>query len=79
MIVKKKLNLYGVYSALNDQFDRNPWEVAGGLSFFPSGTRAWRINLHIIRIEKSPAGSTFGYYTAGQSGTTFTIATDLML
>ncbi|MFC5270352.1 hypothetical protein [Adhaeribacter terreus] len=78
-IIKKKLDMYGVYSTLRDQFDRNPWEVAGGLSFFPSGTRSWRVNLHIIRIEKSPAGSTFGYYTAGQSGTTVSIATDLML
>jgi hypothetical protein len=78
-VIKKKLDIYGAYSALNDQFNRDPWEVAGGLSFFPSGTRSWRINMHIIRIEKSPAGSTFGYYTAGQSGTTFTLATDIML
>jgi hypothetical protein len=78
-IIKKRLDLYGAYSTLIDQFDRNPWEVAGGLSLFPSGTRAWRVNLHVIRIEKSPAGSTFGYYTAGQSGTTITLATDILL
>jgi hypothetical protein len=78
-VIKKKLDLYGVYSTVIDQFERNPWEVAGGLSFFPSGTRSWRINLHIIRVERSPAGSTFGYYIAGQSGTTISIATDIML
>ncbi|KAA9332628.1 hypothetical protein F0P94_11490 [Adhaeribacter soli] len=78
-VIKKKLDLYGVYSTVIDQFDRNPWEVAGGLSYFPSGTRSWRINLHLIRVERSPAGSTFGYYIAGQSGTTVSIATDIML
>jgi hypothetical protein len=62
-----------------DDFKRYPWEVAGGASYYPYGSRSWRLNLHIIRVEKSPAGSNFGYYTAGQSGTTISIGTDILL
>jgi hypothetical protein len=29
-------------------------------------------------VHKSPTGSSFGYYTAGQSGTTFSIGTDVL-
>jgi hypothetical protein len=61
-----------------DDFKRNPWEVSGGVSVYPTGTRSWRLNLHVIRIEKSPTGSNFGYYTAGQSGTTVSVGTDII-
>ena len=45
----------------------------------PSRSRSWRLNLHVIRIEKSPAASNFGFYTSGQSGTTISIGTDILL
>jgi len=79
MVVPKHLGLYVVTSQIYDQFNRRPWEFAYGASFYPYGNRNWRLNMHIIRIEKSPAGSFFGYYTAGQSGTTFSLATDILL
>ena len=79
MVVRKKLGLYVAGGYVFDDFERNPWEVAGGASFYPYGSRSWRINLHVIRIEKSPTSSNFGYYTAGQSGTTISIATDILL
>ena len=79
MIVPKKLNLYVAGGKVFDQFDRNPSELAGGLSYFPFGTRSWRLNLHVITIDKSPTASNFGYYTAGQSGTTVSLATDILL
>ncbi len=44
-----------------------------------AGTRSWRLNLHLIRVEKSPAASNFGFYTSGQSGTTISIGTDILL
>lgn len=78
-VIKRKLMVYGVYSKMYDQFKRKPWEVIGGVSYYPSRTRVWRINLHVIRIEKSPAGSTFGYYIGGQSGTTIGLSTDFLL
>jgi len=79
MVVPQHLGLYVVTSQIYDQFKRRPWEFAYGATYYPYGNRNWRLNLHIIRIEKSPTGSTFGYYTAGQSGTTFSLATDILL
>ena len=79
MVVPKYLGLYAATSYLFDDFQRHPWEIAGGASFYPFGNRQWRINLHVIRIDQSPAGSTFGYYTAGQSGTTVSLGTDFLL
>ncbi|MDX2136388.1 MAG: hypothetical protein SFV52_16505 [Saprospiraceae bacterium] len=78
-VIKKRLEVYGVYGTVMDEFERNPWEVSGGLNYFPAGVRNWRINFHVIRIEKSPQSSYFGYYTAGQTGTTISIGTDFLL
>ncbi len=79
MVVPKKLGLYAAGSYLFDDFERNPWELGGGASFYPFGSRSWRLNMHIMHIEKSPAGSNFGYYTAGQTGTIFSLGTDILL
>lgn len=79
MVVPKKLGLYTAASYLFDDFKRNPWELGGGASFYPYGNRSWRINMHIMHIEKSSAGSNFGYYTAGQTGTIFSLGTDFLL
>jgi hypothetical protein len=46
---------------------------------YPSGTRSWRLNLHLIRVERSPSASSFGFYVAGQSGTTVSVGTDILL
>jgi hypothetical protein len=79
MVVPRRLGAYVTYGKVFDEFDRKPWEVSGGLSYYPTGTRSWRLNVHVIRIERSPAASNFGFYTAGQSGTTFSIGTDILL
>ncbi|HEX9167292.1 MAG TPA: hypothetical protein VF862_15360 [Gemmatimonadales bacterium] len=78
MIVPKLVNLYGTAGGVWDDFERNPWELSGGVSVYPTGTRSWRLNLHVIRVERSPTGSNFGYYTAGQSGTTVSLGTDII-
>ncbi|MGH7492265.1 MAG: hypothetical protein ACREOO_07710 [bacterium] len=77
--VLPKLAVYGTNSIVNDDFGIKPWEVAGGLSFYPSGMRSWRLNLHVIRVEKSPAFSQFGFYINGQHGTTISAGTDILL
>lgn len=79
MVVPRKLGLYAATGYVWDDFKRHPWELAGGASFWPYGSRVWRLNLHVIRVEKSPTGSSFGMYTAGQSGTTISIGTDILL
>jgi hypothetical protein len=79
MIVPRKLALYGINSMMIDEFKRNPFEVGGGLNFYPKGTRNWRVNLQSMYVYKSAAGGTFGLYTSGQTGTTFTFGVDILL
>jgi hypothetical protein len=79
MLVPKQLGVYGSTSLVFDDFDRKPWEVVGGVSFFPFKARSVRLNLHVIHVEKSPTGSNFGFYAAGQSGTTISLGTDIIL
>jgi hypothetical protein len=79
MVIKRKLLLYAVTSYLFDEFERHPWEVGGGASLYPFGNRSWRLNLHLLHIDKSPAGSNFGYYSAGQTGTILSLGTDILL
>jgi hypothetical protein len=78
MVLPKYVGLYATTGYVWDDFERHPWEISGGASYYPTGTRSWRLNFHVIRIEKSPTGSNFGYYTAGQSGTTFSLGTDVI-
>jgi hypothetical protein len=79
MVVPKKLCLYVVNSYFWDEFKRNPWELGGGVNIYPYKTRSWRLNFQLMHVYKSSAGGTFGLYTAGQTGTTFTFGTDILL
>lgn len=79
MVVPRRLGIYAVASYLMDEFERKPWEAGGGASFYPYGKRSWRLNLHILHVDQSPAGSNFGYYTAGQTGTTISLGTDILI
>ena len=79
MIVPKRVALYGVHSALIDEFKRNPWEAGGGLNIYPAKSRSWRINLQAMYIYKSAGGGVFGLYSSGQTGTTLTFGTDILL
>jgi hypothetical protein len=79
MAIPKRLCVYGVNSMLIDEFKRNPYEVGGGVNIYPIKTRSWRINLQAMYVYKSAAGGTFGLYATGQTGTTFTIGTDILL
>lgn len=78
MVVPRLVGVYLTYGRVFDEFDRNPWELSGGASFYPSRSRSWRLNAHVIRIERSPAASNFGFYTSGQSGTTISLGTDIL-
>jgi len=79
MVVKRKLGLYAVSSYISDQFNRFPWELGGGASYYPYGNRTLRLNLHVLHVEECPTGSSFGYYTAGQTGTTLSLGADILL
>ncbi|MBP1669845.1 MAG: hypothetical protein H6Q21_2211, partial [Bacteroidetes bacterium] len=79
MAIPKRLCIYGVNSMVIDEFNRNPYEIGGGVNIYPLKTRSWRINLQAMYLYKCAAGGTFGLYTAGQTGTTLTIGTDILL
>ena len=79
MVVPRTLGVYATGSFVFDDFERHPWEVAGGLSVYPAGTRSWRLNLHFIYVDRSPTGSLFGYYVGGQTGPTVSLGTDFLL
>jgi len=79
MAVPKILCVYGFTSGINDQFKRKPYEVGGGVNVYPYKTRSWRINAQAMYVYKSAAGGTFGLYTAGQTGATITLGTDILL
>jgi hypothetical protein len=79
MVVPKLVGVYATYGQVFDDFDRKPYEISGGASYWPSGTRSWRLNLHLINVRKSPAASNFGFYTAGQTGTTISAGVDILL
>lgn len=78
MVVPRKLGAHVVGSYVDDDFKRYPWEIGGGLNFYPYGNRAWRVNLHLVHVEKSPASSSFGYYIGGQTGTILSVGTDVL-
>ena len=79
MLLPKYLGVYASGSLVFDQYRRRPWELAGGVSAFPFGARTFRVNLHLLHVDKSPTGSNFGFYTAGQTGTTVSLNADLLL
>jgi hypothetical protein len=79
MVVRRKLGLYVVGGYVYDDFARRPWELGGGANYYPSGTRALRLNTHVLHIHRSPASSFFGYYLSGLTGTIFSLGIDLLL
>jgi hypothetical protein len=64
---------------LIDEFERNPYEFGAGVNLYLTKSRSWRINAQAMRIVKGAAGGTFGLYSSGQTGTTFTLGTDFLL
>jgi len=60
MVVPRKLGLYVTYGRVYDEFDRNPYEVSGGASYYRSGTRSWRLNMDLIHIKRSRRHRTLG-------------------
>jgi hypothetical protein len=73
----KKLELYGATSQIFAEESlgfRDSSEYIAGLNWFPWDTRNHRLNLQLMDVNRSPAGSTFGFYTTGQDGITASTA-----
>ncbi len=77
----ERLELYGATSQIFGDGDAgfgDSSEYLVGLNFYPFDTRDTRLNIQFMDVNKSPVGSTFGYYTAGQDGHTITAAYSLL-
>ncbi len=69
----KKIEAYAatsqIYGDKDAGFSKSS-EYLAGMNYYPFDTRDIRLNLQVIDVNHSPVSSTFGYYTAGQDGTT---------
>jgi hypothetical protein len=75
--VKHKLEAYGATSWVFGDKDagfETQHEFLGGVNWFVATTRDIRINAQLIRINRSPVSSSFGYYMGGQKGMTASLA-----
>ena len=75
--VPKKLELYAATSQVFGDDDAgfdNSSEYLVGANWYPFDTRNHRLNLQLMDVNRSPVGSTFGYYTAGHDGTVVSAA-----
>jgi hypothetical protein len=76
MLIPKTLMLYGWTSQLFGAFN-NSWDAATGVNIYPFRTRNVRLNANAIYVNYSAYGSLFGYYVAGQTGPTLSLAADV--
>jgi Protein of unknown function (DUF3011) len=75
--VPKKLEVYAATSQIYGDEDAgfdNSSEYLAGANFYPVNSRNHRLNVQVIDVNRSPVSSTFGYYVAGQKGTTVSAA-----
>jgi hypothetical protein len=79
MVMPKRMGVHLFGGYVWDEFKRHPWEFGGGTNIYPSGTRSWRLNSHILHVDKSATASIFGYYAAGQTGWIFSLGIDILL
>ena len=78
--IPKKIELYTATSQIQGDKDagfRNSSEYILGMNYYPYPTRNNRLNLQLMDVNRSPASSTFGYYTGGQDG--YTIASSFSI
>jgi hypothetical protein len=75
-ILPKVIELYLATSQVFGEF-RNSNEYLGGMNYYPADTRNFRVNAHVIKVNRSPTGSTFGYYLAGQKGIILSLASSV--
>jgi len=75
--LRKKLEVYGATSQIFGDKSagfKNSNEYLGGMNYYLGNSRNYRINAQVIKVNRSPVSSTFGYYVGGQKGVTLTTA-----
>ncbi len=77
---RKKVELYTATSQIfgdREEGFGHSAEYLAGVNYYVADSRHHRINVQYIYVEGSPVGSTFGYYTAGQTGSTVSVAASI--
>jgi hypothetical protein len=77
--IPKALQVYASTTQIFDQFKMKPWEIVGGMNYYPAGTRSLRLNLNVIYVEKSAASSSFGFYLGGLKGMSLSTGIDILI
>ncbi len=75
--VAKTLEVYGATSQIYGDKGAgfaNSSEYLAGVNVYLADSRGHRFNVQVIDVNRSPVGSTFGYYAGGQDGTTLSMA-----
>jgi hypothetical protein len=75
--IRKRLELYGGTSMVfGDEAAgfSTQYEVLAGCNFYPVDSRNLRVTGHFIYVDRSAAGGSFGYYTAGEKGPILSVA-----
>jgi len=72
MILPKQLQIYATYAEVLGEYG-DPWEIRGGLNFFPFKNQYARINAQYIYQDRSPVGNTSLPYAVGGTGSIFNI------
>ena len=67
MIIERKLQLYGMYSAINGEYG-DPWDLRAGLNWFPWKNRSVKMNAEYMYCENSPVGGLSLPYFVGSTG-----------
>lgn len=70
MLVPKVLQIYLGNSAIYGDFG-DPWEVRGGMNWYPVKERGFRVNAEVIKVRHSPVGYTAYPMPVGASGPIF--------
>jgi hypothetical protein len=77
MLLPKKFEIYGstswVFTKFHPQDVVSPHEFIGGLNWYPTNSRNYRLNLQAANVYRSSVSSTFGFYTGGLKGISFAI------
>ena len=78
--IRKKLETYALTSQIFGDKSAgygNSNEYTAGLNYYMTDSRNYRINLQVIKVNRSPVNSTFGYYTGGQKGWTVALGASI--
>jgi len=79
--VKQKLELYGITSWIFGDDDAGfdtSHEYGVGTNWYFAATRDIRFNAQVLRVDRSPVSSSFGFYIGGQRGTTLSTAASVL-